>query len=357
MLKRCFEMKFLTPAFLGDAEQKGVWRTPPIKALLRQWWRVAYAARRGFDVAAMREAEGILFGHADGNTANGRAAARRSEIRLRLDNWNQGSLTDWANAKPQGTSMPKIKHPEVAAPVGSDLYLGFGPLEYRQGGTKLKKNAALQAGESAKLSLAWPDKDDALIRHALWLMDRFGTLGGRSRNGWGSFTLKPQDGEALQGKLPLRDWKECLMLDWPHAIGKDNNDNNALIWQTTPFDDWRQAMTALAKLKIELRTQRPQFSFTTGKNAPRTEGRHWLSYPVTNHSVAAWGNNLRLPNSLRFKLRQKPDGKLVGVIFHVPCLPPAQFQPEKEKQAIEKVWEDVHQFLDKPEQSLTRIPE
>ncbi len=42
MQKLTYEVRFTTPAFLGNAEQKGQWRTPPFKALLRQWWRVAY---------------------------------------------------------------------------------------------------------------------------------------------------------------------------------------------------------------------------------------------------------------------------------------------------------------------------
>ncbi|GHT89541.1 hypothetical protein AGMMS49545_00020 [Betaproteobacteria bacterium] len=334
MQERRFELKFLTPAFLGDAEQNGVWRTPPIKALLRQWWRVAYAARHGFDVAAMREAEGILFGHADGNTANGRAAARRSVVRLRLDQWEEGKL-----AKAKWVAGDKIPHPEVGK-IDSFLYLGYGHLK---GASLNKANAAIQASESAQFRLAYPEEYANLLEQALWLMDRFGTLGGRSRNGWGSFTLKPQDGDALQGKLPLRKWQECLTLDWPHAIGKDNNDNNALIWQTTPFNDWKQAMTELARLKIELRTK---FSFKEGNQ------RLWLSYPVTHHN--AFGGALRLPNSLRFKLRPTPDGKLVGVIFHVPCKPPSDFKPNIEQ--IKEVWKSVHEFLN-TNSGLRRIQE
>lgn len=37
MTMRHFTLRFLTPAFLGDAEQNGRWRTPSLKALLRQW--------------------------------------------------------------------------------------------------------------------------------------------------------------------------------------------------------------------------------------------------------------------------------------------------------------------------------
>jgi CRISPR-associated protein Cmr1 len=99
-------------------------------------------------------------------------------------------------------------------------------------------------------------------------------------------------------------------------------------------------MRTLAIIKIGLRTQ---FSFTTGKSAPKPEKRHWLSYPVTNHDVAGWGG-LRLPNSLRFKVRKGADGRLVGVIFHMPCSPPATFEPDRK--TLEKVWKRVHEFLD-----------
>lgn len=149
--------------------------------------------------------------------------------------------------------------------------------------------------------------------------------------------------------MPVRPWRDCLKLDWPHAIGQDDR---PLIWQTQPFDDWKALMKRLAEVKIGLRTQ---FAFTTGKNAPRTEDRHWLSYPVTNHSVAAWGNNARLPNTLRFKVRTTADHKLVGILFHVPHLPPGDFRPDRP--AIERVWTQVHRHLDSPAQALTRVSE
>ncbi|MDR2261226.1 MAG: hypothetical protein LBE06_09955, partial [Azoarcus sp.] len=298
MMTRTFTLGFTSPAFLGDAEQNGAWRTPPVKALLRQWWRVAYAAAQDnfqVDVTRMRKEEAALFGHA------GDEGASKSLVRLRLGRWNEGRLkkSDW-------DKIGTVWHKEVGQNgmnIEASLYLGYGPLEV----AGLKKNAAIQAGESAQLSLAWPGEADALMRQALWLMDRFGALGGRSRNGWGSFSLMPGAGEALQGELPLRNWQDCLRLDWPHAIGANGK---PLIWQTCPKADWKQVMVELARLKIALRTK---FAFTTGRNAPITENRHWLSYPVTNHSVAAWGGNLRLPNSLRFKVRPTGNGQFSGV--------------------------------------------
>jgi len=61
--------------------------------------------------------------------------------------------------------------------VGSALYLGYGPLEFNNG-TTLKKNAAIQSGESATLSIAVPETHAPRLERALWLMDRYGTLGG-----------------------------------------------------------------------------------------------------------------------------------------------------------------------------------
>jgi CRISPR-associated protein Cmr1 len=202
--------------------------------------------------------------------------------------------------------------------------------------------------------LAYPKEDGELLEQAklleqaLWLMDRFGTLGGRSRNGWGSFSLQSESDAPLTGMLPLREWTACLDRDWPHAIGKDAR---PLIWQTTPQTDWKRVMMELAKLKIALRTS---FAFNKGLTQQPVP-RDWLSYPVTHHDVMDWKKkNLRLPNSLRFKVRSTENRQLVGVIFHVPCLPPSNFHPDVSE--IKAVWKKVHTFLDE-HNGLSRIQE
>lgn len=341
-----YRLSFNTPAFLGNAEQQAQWRTPPIKALLRQWWRVAYAADhpKGVSVAEMRRAEGRLFGvAADGKESN------RSLVRIRLSRWDKGRLTSWS-----GLDQDRVTHPEVknrdgrSVPVGAQLYLGYGPLIFSQG-TALKGSAAIQANESADLSLAFPSGDESdRLHRALWLMHQYGTLGGRSRNGWGSFSLTPVDGTtpklsgaALDKSLTM-PWRDALDHDWARAIGTD--ERGPLIWQTEALTDWKAVMRRLAEVKIGLRTQQA-FKFPNERPDGQVHARHWLSYPVTNHSVRHWGNNARLPNSLRFKVRAESDGKLLrGVIFHVPCLPPAEFRPDR--QAIVRVWQQVHQYLD-----------
>jgi len=339
------KIKFLTPAFPGDAEQKGRWRTPPFKALLRQWWRVAYAQKEGYDkvnVAQMREAEGKLFGNAWLEKQSGRdkeADFSKSLVRLRLSNWDAGQQRSW----PQIALQEQIVHPELTRPAGGRispyLYLGYGPLDYEHG---LARAPAIAPGEQATLTLAFPADKAELIETALGLMHLYATIGGRSGNGWGSFLIEPRDQELWPDlrALPLRPWRDALGFDWPHAIGKDKG---PLIWQTGEYDNWREVMRALAIVRLGVRTQ---FVFSSAPPHQTPQPRHWLSYPITRHTCNSWGNQLRLPNSLRFKVRPSPKnpGKLVGIIFHMPCIPPPRFSPDEK--AILDVWTAVHNLLD-----------
>lgn len=343
-----YQITFQTPAFLGNAEQDGQWRTPPFKALLRQWWRIAYAGGSGGqpEISQMRRDEGLLFGVA----ADGHEGSRKSQVRLRLDRWDMGKQREWGD-------LGKVAHPEVKFPIDAGLYLAYGPVTLPKGAKKpaLKKNAAIQAGEQAMLSIACPDDAAPLIETALGLIDRFGTIGGRSRNGWGSLSLTPTAATTFNhaDRQPLeltRDWGQALALDWPHAIGAD--DHGPLQWQSRQIhQDWRSAMVELARLKIGLRTQ---FKFTAGKFAKHPEGRHWLSYPVTNHNVQAWGKDARLPNSLRFKLRPDANDELRALIVHLPCRPPDEPFMPKVKELV-AVWSKVHAFLDQ-HPDLQRLP-
>jgi CRISPR-associated protein Cmr1 len=340
---RQLQIRFNTPAFLGDAARSGRWRTPPFKAQLRQWWRVAYTSQQRFlvKVREVRDIEARLFGHAwledDRDEDNNKVAARKSLVRVRLNRWDEGRLKSW-----QTTS--KVKHPEVGM-VDSNLYLGYGPLSLPTGSREptLKYNAAIQALEQAEVAFAFPVEHAPLMDHALHLMDLYGTVGGRSRNGWGSYSLQSIGGTDIPAKpTPIQALAECLDGDWPHALGADSH--GALIWQTRlPYKDWPTLMKTLAEIKIALRTQ-SAFRFPQAHPDGQVHDRHWLSYPVTRHNVNDWKRkNLRLPNQLRFKVRHTDDG-LVGVIFHMPHLPPADFRPEA--QTLERIWRQVHSHLD-----------
>jgi CRISPR-associated protein Cmr1 len=367
-------LQFVTPAFLGDASQQGAWRTPPFKALLRQWWRVAAAPRLDYDHRRLREQEGRAFGHAWLKDPTGNAWALQSRLRLRLERWAKGGLKNWPND-------PRVRHPEVGQggmPVGAHLYLGYGPLEHGQGATRLKKPPAVAPGEQCVMVLAYPEVMREDIMDALQLIAWFGALGGRSRNGWGSLTLAGdalkdlaavRKGDALLHRV-TRPFRACLELDWPHALGSD--EKGPLVWRIRrPAPSWEEVMTTLAEVKIAVRTGLA-FQKNRDVSDPVLEDRHLLAYPVTNHGVLEWSRidektrrpaltsrgklnqDERLANQLRFKVHREGSA-YVGLIFHMPCgLPQALVgkgpRPVRDELLTPEgqagVWKRVHQALD-----------
>jgi len=346
MLKKEFEIRLAAPAFLGDAEQKGVWRTPPIKALLREWWRVAVAPDTNYRHEQLRQIEAELFGNAWLQPdADGNSRFCKSDVRLALEHWHVGKMT-------QHTAQAKIPHPEAerAGRMVEPLnYLGYGPIDRGQ----FKNAAALQAGETNSLSLAYPDDPANKIEQTLQLIDWFGTFGGRSRNGWGSLSLSGQSALTRQHATltgALRPLDQCLKLDWPHAIGQDNQ--GPLIWESgASFNDWQAAMKFLAQSKIGFRTS---LKFEGGQVHAQPQERHLLAYPVTYHKVGTrgWGGDGRLANQLRFKLFRDANDQLRARIYHTPHACPLPTPMNASEQMA--VWKTVHRWLDQ-QASLTRL--
>jgi CRISPR-associated protein Cmr1 len=365
MVELKYRLSFNTPAFLGNAEQQAQWRTPPIKALIRQWWRVVKARSVHYDTTRLLEAENLLFGAA----GEDKQKWGQSKIRLRLAHWVRGEMREWPDLG------IKAHHREVQGgrDIGADLYLGFGPLEFsrehrRTALAKLKQGdgfrTAIPDGSQAKgeqtLSLRLPREHQDEVCTALSLAVWFGALGSRSRNGWGSFDLSATHQEAELPTLSasaLRDvsrpMPECLRLDWAHAIGQ-REDGAPAVWLTSNRPHWREAMRDLAELKIAFRTHLS----LEGKSDGMFATRHLLGYPVTNHSVREWSGNLRLGGQIRFKVHRGPAGYR-GSIVHLPCRLPAnlldRLRPQDQKQVIDQqfdVWRSVHRVIDSKAERL-----
>jgi len=354
MEKLSYNVRFITPAFLGNAEQRGQWRTPPFKALLRQWWRVVKAneliekgAHAGNVHSAIRDAEGRLFGHAWLKHQGGQWSSK-SHVSMRLSAWSVGRNINRTLTK---NKLQPVKHPEVKRQVDPLLYLGYGHLgNDNKAGAVLNNPPAVGAGESAEWMLAGDLED---IRVAMHLISFLGTIGGRSSNGWGSLILSgsglpdtvddffvPADRSARHTvRVCSRDWKDCLVLDWRHAVGKD--ENGLLIWRTEEFSSWDDAMRRLAGVKIAYRTV---FHF---KGAGPHKGlcdRHALSYPVTKHT-GPWGKNNRSANQMIFKVHRLANGKFAGIVFHMPHGTPSVLRPSFPLEDQVRIWTEVHRIL------------
>jgi len=370
MKQLSYRLRFNTPAFLGNAEQNAQWRTPPFKALLRQWWRVVKAKEFNYDHSEMRKAEMRLFGAA---SDSGNERSHRSLVRLRLDQWNIGSLTRVDHGTP-------VHHPEVPAKknkdgqlvkdangnpiheVGANLYLGYGPI----GGQT--RNAVGPDDAAHTLTLFCPDKHVDELHKAMQLAAWFGTLGSRARNGWGALHI---EGEGIKGFAELRipaltsvieprPLTKCLDVEWLHALGCDST-GLPLVWrllkkddvkrQLVPFDSWEEAMKELARIKIQVRTS-DFFKFQGGGSGghPNPQPRHLLAYPAgSQHNVADWGNNGRLANQVLFKVhRHKAPGHegFAATIAHFPSRLPRHMAVGRQVPDQVAIWKEVHRLLD-----------
>ena len=355
-----YQVSFNTPAFLGNAEQQAQWRTPPFKALLRQWWRVVKAPDVGYDYRKLLSLENELFGSAGDDNSGG-----RSKVQLRLSRWDVGTLAELPR-------MATHQHPEVKnkqtgqlRPIGTGVYLGFGPVT-----TGGNRNAIAPETSDVTFKLRFPTAEEPTLRKAMQLAAWFGTLGSRARNGWGSLHIEGERilgwGDLCDSKLaeqsPLRSLASALgdrlAGDWPHAMGLCV-DGRPAVWRVVSgstvkegktayvgFDNWRLVMEQLAALKIRFRTQ---FKLTSGAPHMQVEDRHILAYPVTNHGLKDLPN-ARLASQMRFKVAKSKDGKYFGLITHLPSAMPRAFferssvlPPEIKDQVA--VWQQVHEFL------------
>ncbi len=344
MKELTLELDFSTPAFLGNADQLAQWRTPPIKALIRQWWRVVRAKACNYDHKLILEEENTLFGKAPNKDAT-RKDATRSHLRLRLDSWAEGNKRTW-------NENGKFRPEGARRDIDAFTYLGYGPLTTRGADFEVsKKRSALEPGKQANtLWLGFPDVHEQAIFQALQLIHWFGTMGSRSRNGWGSLVLNLGKSSPLTKNVIepyTRNWLDCLQQEWAHAIGKDAK--GPLIWQTQKVATWQDAMKNLAKMKIALRAE---LKVPASTQYPQLLKYHVLAYPVTSHTLPAFKKEARLTNQLRFKV-MKEGNTYRGIIVHLPCRAPDETVEKlnRNKSIFRNleltVWPEVHAVLDR----------
>ena len=370
MCELTYQVSFNTPAFLGNAEQQAQWRTPPFKALLRQWWRVVKAPEVGYDHGRLLTQENALFGSAGADSGG------RSKVQLRLSDWSPGTMS-------QRPALQRVDHPETKTRDGrlirpdADVYLGFGPITVDG-----MRNAIAPDAPAVTLKLRSPASEADVLRKTMQLAAWFGCVGSRARNGWGALNI---EGEGLLGFEGLCDSKlteqgplrgltaslsDRLASDWPHALGLCA-DGRPAVWRVfadkklnpdgktvfTGFKDWKSVLERLAALKIGFRTN---FKLSSGTPHRQVEDRHVLAYPVTNHGLDGLPN-ARLASQMRFKVAKNKEGQYFGLITHLPCAMPNAFfkpgnvRPPDIKHQIE-VWQQVHDFLNtQPATLITRI--
>ena len=335
-----YQLCFTTPAFLGNAQQQAQWRTPPIKALLRQWWRVAYAADKGFNVnvAAMRHEEGVLFGHAwledDSFERNGKqvkTSARQSTVRIRLDATDSTTAYGWPLGSQTGVAP---------LPTSIDTSYAWFGIAKRAGLPDRSGIQAAPAKESVQLlRLAVRDDQAAQLRmdEVIALISQFGLLGSRSRGGWGALHVKdvaPLSSEQI--RRYTRPLDDCLRGDWPMSLATDQH--GPCVWSSKEaFKTWDKAMRFVATERRHVRTS---IKHVNGKDL-----RYALGFAFTG----------RMPSPLRWKIVPNGDGLKV-CIFAMPHRIPEDGGQRLSDQDLKAAWQAVCQTLDAMQNLSPRKP-
>ena len=311
-----YTLSFTTPAFMGNAEQNAQWRTPPIKALLRQWWRVAYAAEKGFAlrVDEMRQEVGRLFGSA----ADG--AGNKSLLRLRLNMPEGQSGEAWSRGTQTGV-----------APLDTGLgtgYAWFG-LVNRGSGQADRNAIAIKPTESRReLAIAVPDEHAARIETTLQLIHHCGQLGSRSRGGWGSFALEnTQPLQPKQLESFAQPLEHCLRHDWPMSLCQDSK--GLCLWQSkSSYPSWDKAMRVIAS---ERKIARTALKGLNGRDLR----------PVLGFATPG-----RMPSPLRWRVVPAPNKQLAIQVFAMPTQIPEAGKQRIDVAQVQRAWQSIIQTLD-----------
>lgn len=388
-----FSCRIVTPMFLGDAWQGAALRAEPFKGLLRYWWRIAAGSKKYVSPQELLEAETGLFG-SGGDKAQKSLVTITTKVEYSFGLVVKNNLPSISNIiHPEVDFCPKEclkEHPECRRhkKLSCEVRHEISPLCYLSGmgltfpdGQKVKKSY-LPTKSHFYLKLTFPQQflEDEAFKTALFYFCAFGTIGSRSRNGWGSFQVEKIEPEEYSKKLWNKNfiedlensfphWKKCFNKHYPHTLAKGDN-GKPLLWKKEGFESWQEAMKFLAEVYIYVRTGYAPRNYSWPKEKPLDSDdiyniaeRHLLGFPLTNHPAqnAGWGYRkpngkfryeARLASPLRFVVR-KHFATYQIFILHLPYYLDPKFYlktnkkvswPSKEQQI--KLWQKVHERLD-----------
>lgn len=187
-----FKCETITPMFLGGADiRQPEVRPPSIKGALRFWWRamngdLVKKINGNWDYTNLKKKETEIFGGVEPEALKSKIILQIEDINLNVKPFNE---LERIGKQYVGTrSMPALK------------YIGYGLYDFRD----KNKNRKYLSGDW-KLICHFDESIEKDIKVALSMLNLFGGLGSKSRNGFGSIQLS-SDNFSLYNREELDKW-------------------------------------------------------------------------------------------------------------------------------------------------------
>ena len=300
MKKLTFELEFITPAFIGGANQQAELRPASFVGLLRWWWR---ALKGECNIEKLREEEIKIFG-GDGKMASPVYLRVEGDVRKGSDLINEYRLS-W--------SFDRNRR----ALIGP--HAGVGYLYYSMTALN-KKREFIKAGSRLRLTLIGKDE---FLKHyiaSLWALVFLGGVGSRSRRGGGNLTVIDYNPKDLGiSFIPTGYFDEWLVENLKRAkdlVGSSktpcneysNLRNVKLVLSPREFNTWVEALNDIGNRFMNFRVKNRQRVFDTAV----------FGIPVRHSNgqfVRAEDDITRRSSPVVIKVMKTPKGKYMWMVL------------------------------------------
>jgi len=280
---RELECEVVTPLFLGGADpQEAELRAPPLKGIIRFWWRAVSGIE---DLKELAVKEGRIFGSTE----------KKSNVSLWIES---------INAQSKRENLPPGKKVPVEGktfPASIIHYLAYGLFSYQKGAGNVFTKSFFPPQSRFKMIVQYPPSIESDITAALRAMLSFGGLGARSRNGFGSLHCSALGNGNLPNNGGLKSYT---------SFSKDAR----LFNKFGVHNSWVDALSEIgdvyrnARLKLESRHLFDKRAFVA------------MPIEARNEKIPENIRNGRHAKPYFLHVNKTPDGRYRGQILFLPYL-------------------------------------
>ncbi len=283
------DVEFLTPCFLGGADQNAELRSAPFKAALRQWWRILYGCEY-LTPEKLKTAEDSIFGSTEIS----------AQVRISVKGNISTSQSGFSNGKKiQVTSKGR------SFPINIIDYLAYGKYDYIKGqGNKYHKTHII-AGSKFQLLICYHNRLKKEISSTINAFLMYGSVGSRCRNGFGSL----QATELVNSSYSI-PFNSINKKSYP-ILSKESR----LYITTHGYTRWEDALSDLGTYYREARTSL--------ENRHQFKRRGFIARPIevkNEYNIPKNVREGRHPKQFYMSLKKMADGKFFGQILVLPIL-------------------------------------